>query len=99
MFYKKVFLGNFAKFTGKHLWQRDSGTGAFLWISRNFEEHLFLQNTSGGCFCFLGDRVLWIGHENIGEMSKEEISELLKDAHLSIRLVVARETGSTENSK
>ena len=32
-------------------------------------------------------------------MSKEEISELLKDAHLSIRLVVARETGSTENSK
>ena len=32
-------------------------------------------------------------------MSKEEISELLKDAHLSISLVVARETGSTENSK
>ena len=27
-----------------------SGTGVFLWILRNFQEHLFLQNTSGGCF-------------------------------------------------
>ena len=25
--------------------KRDSGTGVFLW------EHLFLQNTSSGCFC------------------------------------------------
>ena len=25
-------------------------TGVFLWILRKFEEHLFLQNTSGGCF-------------------------------------------------
>ena len=30
--------------------KRDSGTGFFLWIFRNFLEHLLLQNTSGGCF-------------------------------------------------
>ena len=31
-------------------YKRDPDTGVFLWILRNFEEHLFLQNTSGGCF-------------------------------------------------
>ena len=62
--YKKRVLKNFAKFTGKHLCQslpeaeacnfikkRDSETGVFLWILQNFWEHLFLQNTSGDCFC------------------------------------------------
>ena len=29
----------------------DSGAGAFLWIFRNFSEHLFLQDTSGACLC------------------------------------------------
>ena len=61
VFCKKGALKNFAKFTGKHMYQslffnfikkRDSGTCVFLWILRNFEEHLFLQNTSGGCFYF-----------------------------------------------
>ena len=33
-------------------WKRDSDTGGFLWILWNFYEHSFLQNTSGGCFCF-----------------------------------------------
>ena len=49
---KKGVLRNFAKFTGntcarvrKRFWHR-----CFLWILRNFKEHLFLQNTSGGCF-------------------------------------------------
>ena len=28
------------------LLKRDSNTGVFLWILRNFEEHLFLQNTA-----------------------------------------------------
>ena len=28
-------------------------TGIFLRSLRNFLEHIFLQNTSGGCFCFL----------------------------------------------
>ena len=56
VFCKKCVPRNFAKFTRKHLCQklylkRDSGTGVFLWILRNFYEHLFLQNTSGGCFC------------------------------------------------
>ena len=31
--------------------KRDRGTGVFLWILRNFWEHLFLQNISGGSFC------------------------------------------------
>ena len=30
--------------------KRDSGTGVFPWILRNFYNHLFLQHTSGGCF-------------------------------------------------
>ena len=68
VFCKKGVLRNFAKFTGKYLYQRlfldkvaglrpatllkkDSGTGVFLWILQNLQEHLFLQNTSGGCFC------------------------------------------------
>ena len=32
-------------------WKRDSSRGVFLWILQNFQEHLFLKNTSGGCFC------------------------------------------------
>ena len=38
--------------------KRDSGTGVFLWILRNFYEHLFLQNTSGGCFFKAAKRIL-----------------------------------------
>ena len=60
---RKGVLRNFAKFTSKHLCQslffnkvaglrqhyfkRDSGTGVFLLILRNFQERLFIQNTSG----------------------------------------------------
>ena len=63
VFCEKCFLRNFVKFREKHLCQnfflnkvtdwgltlikRDSGTGVFLW---NFWEHLYLHNTSGGCF-------------------------------------------------
>ena len=50
LFCKKGVLGNFAKFTGKHLCQRlyfnkvaDSDTGAFLWILRSIQEHLFYR--------------------------------------------------------
>ena len=59
-FYKKGVLGNFGKFTGKHLClrlffykvaglacnffkKRVSGTCVFLWILRNFQEHLFYR--------------------------------------------------------
>ena len=31
--------------------KRRSGTGVFLWILWNFQEHLSLQNISCGCFC------------------------------------------------
>ena len=69
----KGVLRNFAKFTGKYLCQslfliklqalqlyqkRDSGTGAFMWVLRNFLQHLLLQNTSGGCFCRLMVKVM-----------------------------------------
>ena len=65
MFYKKAVLKNFAIFTGKHLWwslfltklqdfrpdsKRDSNTCIFLWILRNFEEHLFWRASANGCF-------------------------------------------------
>ena len=49
MFCKEKVLRNFTKFTGKHLCL--SLTSVFLWILWNFSEHLFLKNTSGGCFC------------------------------------------------
>ena len=35
----------------RRLLKSDSNTGASLWILRNISEHLFLQNTSDGCFC------------------------------------------------
>ena len=46
LFCKKRFLRHFAKFTRKHLCQslffnKVAGTGVFLWILRNFQEHLF----------------------------------------------------------
>ena len=56
VFCKGGVLEKFAKLTGKHLWpatlyqKRDSGTGVFLWVLQIFSEHLFLQNTSVGCF-------------------------------------------------
>ena len=53
MLCKKGILENFTKFTGKHLCQspeacnffykRHSGTGVFLWILRNVQEHLFYR--------------------------------------------------------
>ena len=46
-FMEKGVLRNSAKFTGKHLCQSfffNKGTGVFLWILRNFEEHLFTEH-------------------------------------------------------
>ena len=57
---KKGVLENFAKFTEKNLcwsaWRpatllkRDSDTSVFLWILRNFPEHLFWKTSANGCF-------------------------------------------------
>ena len=50
---EKVFLEHlcqslfFNKVAG---WKKDSDTGVFLWILQNFQEHLFLQHTSGAYF-------------------------------------------------
>ena len=60
---RKGVLGNFTKFTRKHLCKslrpatllkRDSGTGVFLWILGNFSEHLFYRTPLCDCF--------WICH-------------------------------------
>ena len=45
--------------------KRDPGTGVFLWILQNFQEHLLRisKNTSGGCFCIstllCSRKILW----------------------------------------
>ena len=63
---RKRILRNFAEFTGIHLCQslffniatglrllakRGSGTIVFLWILRNFREHVFYRTPLGDCFC------------------------------------------------
>ena len=57
---KNGVLRNFARFTGKHLCQvsfliklqaESCGTGVFLWILRNFLEHLFYRTPRDDCFC------------------------------------------------
>ena len=50
VFCKKGVLRNFAKFTGKYLCQR-LFFNKVAGLRRNYQEHLFSQNTSGGCFC------------------------------------------------
>ena len=45
LFFNKVASLRPTTLLKKRLWHR-----WFLWIFRNFQEHIFLQNTSGGCF-------------------------------------------------
>ena len=61
MFLEIVVLKNFVNFTGKQLYWSlflvklqafEFNKGIFLWNLWNFQQHLFLQNTSGG--------LLWI---------------------------------------
>ena len=55
------FLNKVAVLKACNFVKKDSGTGVFLWILRNFLEHLFLQNTSGGCFCqFYYASMIWM---------------------------------------
>ena len=54
---KRHALKNFAKFSGKHLW--DSGTGVFLWLLRNFEEHLFYRIPLKDYFCLWLEKVCY----------------------------------------
>ena len=55
--YWSLFLIKLHTWPTENLLKRDSNTGVFLWILRNFLEQPFLQNTSGGCFCTLGTTV------------------------------------------
>ena len=48
--WKKVFLKIFKNSQENTCAREDSGTGVFLWISRNFQEDFFLKNTTSGCF-------------------------------------------------
>ena len=50
---QSLFFNKIAGLRPAILLKRDSGTGVFLWVLWNFEEHLFSQNTSGGCFWLL----------------------------------------------
>ena len=60
VFYKKRCFKNFAKFAAKQLCHGlffnnvaglDSGTSVFLWILRNFSEHLFHGTPASDWFC------------------------------------------------
>ena len=51
-------------------WKRDSDTGVFLWILRNFLEHLFWSISANDCFCsmvscsrFIMDQKSWLPQE------------------------------------
>ena len=44
-----LFLNKLQTFRPVTFLRRDSSTGIFLTIMLNFQEQLFLQNTSGGC--------------------------------------------------
>ena len=50
---QRVFFNKVAGLRLASLSKRGSGTGIFLWILRNFSEHLLLQNTCDGCFWIL----------------------------------------------
>ena len=56
MFFKMGVLENSTNFRKLQAsLKRDSNTGVYLWNLRNFWEHLFLQNTFGGCLsCLTG---------------------------------------------
>ena len=41
-------------------WKRDSGIGVFQRILKNFQRHLFLQSTSGGCSCAYSFHILGV---------------------------------------
>ena len=86
VFYKKGVLKNLLKFTGKHcvkvsfliklrasacnFIKKDSGTGIFLWILWNFQEHLFLKYTYWRLLLIFSDRFfrekdLKYSHKNV----------------------------------
>ena len=89
-FFKIGALRNVAIFAGKHLcwslffkklqfWRlllrSDSNTGVFLWNLRNFSKHIFLQNTSGGCFWSLPFTITNKTHAQISLIRYETKSE------------------------
>ena len=80
---RKGVLRNFANFTGKHLCQslyfnkiRESGTGVFLWILRNFWQHLFYRTSLGDCFLLIVMKWLWQSMKQANGLTKA-LSHLL----------------------
>ena len=47
---QSLFFNNVAGLRPATLLKKASGTGVFLWILWNFQEHISFQNASGGCF-------------------------------------------------
>ena len=52
---KSLFFNKVAGLRPVTLFKKGSCTGVFLWILRNFWEHLFLQDTFDGCYWYLRD--------------------------------------------
>ena len=59
VFRKKGALGNFAKFTEKHLWH----TCFPLNFAKFLRTLFFWQNTSGGCFCCSQRKIVELAHQ------------------------------------
>ena len=49
---QSLFFNKVASLRPATLLKRDSGKGIFLWILRNFLEHLFRRALPGDCFCY-----------------------------------------------
>ena len=91
-FCKKGVLRNFAKFTGKHLYQSIFSPATLikkrLWYRCflvNFAKFLstpFLQNTSGGCFCF--SSVFIFEFEQVNDSQEPDLLSLKKEKRKSV---------------
>ena len=46
-----LFLKTYWLKASNFIKKKDPNKGAFMQNLQNFQEHLFLQDTSGGCFC------------------------------------------------
>ena len=65
------FLNKVAGLSMELYQERDSGTGVFLWILRNFWERLFLQNAPLAA----SKRAIWFSDKGLRERERERKRE------------------------
>ena len=63
VFYKKKLLLKISQYSQENTcvelyWKRDPNTAVFLWILRDFWEHLFSRTSANDCFCKAGCRLV-----------------------------------------